>query len=515
MSASPSTLTEGAKAPSVSGPHSEPILEMRHVSKSFGGVKALRDVDFSIFQGEIHGLVGENGAGKSTMMKIIAGVHAGFEGEMLVSGQPVHFRSARDALAAGIGMVHQELSVIPDLSVAENVFLGHQPVMAGGVIDWRRMNDTARQQIASLGLDIDPTTRMGSLPVGLQQLVELSRVLFSGAKLIILDEPTSALSPPEIERLFTVLRRLRDDGRSIVFISHFLDDVLAIADRVTVFRNGEKVITEQASALTKDSVIAHMIGRGSANMHMGESATLAADDSKPVILTVEQASDGRMLHDISLTLRKGEISGVYGFMGCGLIELARTLFGKNALKTGTLVIDGKPIRFASTSAAREAGIAYVPENRRMMLFRTEPVYKNVSIAILDRIHSIFLKTGREREISETHIKDLQIRPPRTDIALGNLSGGNQQKVALAKWLTHLPHVLILSEPTRGMDVGAKEDVIRIVKALRDRGVAILVLSTEPETILTLADRVTVMKKGMVVKEFSQGHIDKSDLLAAA
>ena len=488
---------------------------MRHVSKSFGGVKALRDVDFSIFQGEIHGLVGENGAGKSTMMKIIAGVHAGFEGEMLVSGQPVHFRSARDALAAGIGMVHQELSVIPDLSVAENVFLGHQPVMAGGVIDWRRMNDTARQQIASLGLDIDPTTRMGSLPVGLQQLVELSRVLFSGAKLIILDEPTSALSPPEIERLFTVLRRLRDDGRSIVFISHFLDDVLAIADRVTVFRNGEKVITEQASALTKDSVIAHMIGRGSANMHMGESATLAADDSKPVILTVEQASDGRMLHDISLTLRKGEISGVYGFMGCGLIELARTLFGKNALKTGTLVIDGKPIRFASTSAAREAGIAYVPENRRMMLFRTEPVYKNVSIAILDRIHSIFLKTGREREISETHIKDLQIRPPRTDIALGNLSGGNQQKVALAKWLTHLPHVLILSEPTRGMDVGAKEDVIRIVKALRDRGVAILVLSTEPETILTLADRVTVMKKGMVVKEFSQGHIDKSDLLAAA
>jgi ribose transport system ATP-binding protein len=515
MNTSSVRLTEGAKAPSVSGSDTMPILEMRHVSKSFGGVKALRDVDFSILHGEIHGLVGENGAGKSTMMKIIAGVHAGFEGEMLVSGQPVHFRSARDALAAGIGMVHQELSVIPDLSVAENVFLGHQPVTSTGVIDWRRMNDMAREQIASLGLNIDPTTRMGSLPVGLQQLVELSRVLFSGAKLIILDEPTSALSPPEIERLFTVLRRLRDDGRSIVFISHFLDDVLAIADRVTVFRNGEKVITEHAAKLTKDSVISHMIGRGSANMHMGESADLAADDSKPIVLSVEQASDGVMLHDVSLTLRKGEISGVYGFMGCGLIELARTLFGKNALKSGTLMIDGQSIRFASTSAARQAGIAYVPENRKMMLFRTEPVFKNVSIAILDRIHSILLKTGREREISETHIKDLQIRPPRTDIALGNLSGGNQQKVALAKWLTHLPQVLILSEPTRGMDVGAKEDVIRIVKALRDRGVAIVVLSTEPETILTLADRVTVMKKGMVVKEFTTGHIDKSDLLAAA
>jgi len=515
MNTSSMNLTGGAKAPSVPLSDSAPVLEMRHVSKSFGGVKALRDVDFSILNGEIHGLVGENGAGKSTMMKIIAGVHAGFEGEMLVSGNPVHFRSARDALAAGIGMVHQELSVIPDLSVAENVFLGHQPVTASGVIDWRRMNDMARQQIASLGLDIDPTTRMGSLPVGLQQLVELSRVLFSGAQLIILDEPTSALSPPEIERLFAVLRRLRDDGRSIVFISHFLDDVLAIADRVTVFRNGEKVITEHAANLTKDSVISHMIGRGSANMHMGESADLAADDSKAVVLSVHDASDGLMLHDVSLTLRKGEIAGVYGFMGCGLIELARTLFGKNTLKSGRLVIDGKTVRFSSTAAAREAGIAYVPENRKMMLFRTEPVFKNVSIAILDRIHSIFLKTNREREISETHIKDLQIRPPKTDIALGNLSGGNQQKVALAKWLTHLPQVLILSEPTRGMDVGAKEDVIRIVKALRDRGVAIVVLSTEPETILTLADRVTVMKKGMVVKEFTTGHIDKSDLLAAA
>jgi len=488
---------------------------MVKVSKTFGGVHALREVDFDLIEGEIHGLVGENGAGKSTMMKIIAGVYHGFEGEMRVEGQPVHLRSPGDALAAGIGMVHQELSIVPDLTVAENVFLGVQPLVAGSVVDWRRMRREAKKQLATLGLVIDPTARMGSLPVGIQQLIELSRVLFSGARIIILDEPTSALSPPEVARLFEALRRLRAQGRTIVFISHFLDDVLDISDRVTVFRNGRKVITEVTANLTKDSVIAHMIGRGTAEMHMGESTELAGDDSRPVALSAAGLSDGQMIKDISITLRRGEITGVYGFMGCGQIELARALFGKGSLKTGEISLDGKVVSFRSTATARKAGIAYVPENRRMMLFRTEPVYKNISISILDKIDRIFLRPSRERAIAERHIKDLQIRPPSPNILLGGLSGGNQQKVALAKWLTELPKVLILSEPTRGMDVGAKEDVIRIVKALRDRGVAILVLSTEPETILTLADRVTVLKRGEVAREFTHGHIDKADLLAAA
>jgi ribose transport system ATP-binding protein len=355
---------------------------------------------------------------------------------------------------------------------------------------------------------------MGSLPVGLQQLVELSRVLFSGARILILDEPTSALSPPEVARLFAVLRRLRDEGRSVVFISHFLDDVLAVSDRVTVFRNGRKVVTEAAARLDKDAVIGHMIGRRSAELHLGETAELSGDDARPVAMAVREASLGRALDRFSITLRSGEITGVYGFMGCGQIELARALFGKLALGQGTLELDGRPLRLRSTAEARRAGIAFLPENRRMMLFRTEPVYKNVSIAILDRL-GVLLRPGREREIARGHAKDLQIRPPQPDAPLGSLSGGNQQKVALAKWLTHLPKVLILSEPTRGMDVGAKEDVIRILKGLRDRGVAILVLSTEPETILTLADRVTVMKKGVVSREFSRGRIAKADLLAAA
>ena len=491
-----------------------PILEMIGVSKVFGGIHALRDVDFSLREGEIHGLVGENGAGKSTMMKIIAGVYHGFDGEMRVNGERVEFRSPRDALAAGIGMVHQELSIIPDLTVAENVFLGVQQTSAG-LIAWSRMKREARTQLASLGLDIDPGVRIGSLPVGLQQLVELSRVLFSGAKIIILDEPTSALSPPEVARLFDALRRLKKQGRTIVFISHFLDDVLAISDRITVFRNGRKVVTEHTAKLTKDAIISHMIGRGSAEMHMGESKELVGDDARPVVLEAVGLSDGQMVSDVSLKLRGGEISGVYGFMGCGQIELSRLLFGKNPLKAGTLMLDGKPVRFRSTAAARRAGIAYVPENRGMMLFRTEQVFKNISIAILDRIHRVLLKPKREKAIAADQIKDLQIRPPRPEIALGNLSGGNQQKVALAKWLTYLPKVLILSEPTRGMDVGAKEDVIRIVKSLRDKGVAVLVLSSEPETILTLADRVSVLKRGVVAKEFTTGHIEKADLLDAA
>jgi ribose transport system ATP-binding protein len=485
------------------------------VSKSFGGVLALREVDFTLREGEIHGLVGENGAGKSTMMKIIAGIHADYDGIMKVAGQPVHFYSARDALAAGIGMVHQELSIVPDLTVAENVFLGTQPIKRGGLVDWSRMNSEAARMVASLGLRIDPKIPAGQLPVGLQQLVELSRVLFSGARVIILDEPTSALSPPEVERLFSVLRKLRTGGRSIVFISHFLDDVLAISGRITIFRNGRRVDTERVEDLTKDKVIAHMIGRGSAEMHMGERTDLKGDDAKPVVLAANEIGDGGQLRNVSLSLRKGEITGVYGFMGCGQIELARALFGAHKLRRGHMTVDGRPVHFRSTAAARRSGIAFVPENRRMMLFRTEPVFKNVSIATLDRIHRYLLKPKEEVRITEAQVKDLQIRPPKPQIALGSLSGGNQQKVALAKWLTHLPKVLILSEPTRGMDVGAKEDVIRIVKSLRERGVAILVLSTEPETILTLADRVAVMRKGEVVREFAHGEITKSDLLAAA
>jgi len=489
---------------------------MRAISKSFGGVSALRDVDFALHAGEIHGLVGENGAGKSTLMKIIAGLHTQYQGRMALDGRDVHFRSARDALAAGIGMVHQELSIVPDLTVAENVYLGKQPTR-GGIVDWRAMFEGAREHLASLGIEVDPRARMGSLAIGLQQLIELARVLFSGARIVILDEPTSALSPPEVQRLFEVLRGVRASGRSIVFISHFIDDVLAVSDTVTIFRNGRRIGSRAAHGIDKAWVIERMIGRGHAELEESYtgSIALASKPDAPVVLAVRGLGAGRAFADISLDIRAGEVLGVYGFMGCGQIELARALFGKLRPQTGTLAIDGRPVRLHNTADARRAGVAFVPESRRSMLFYREPVYKNMSIAVLGRIARLWLRPGVERAIARRHAEALSIRPPTVETLLQSLSGGNQQKVALAKWLTWPPKVLVLSEPTRGMDVGAKDDVVGIVRGLRDKGLAVVVMSTEPETVLSLADRIVVMKKGRIVREFVNEAVSKDRLLEAA
>ena len=494
------------------------LLELTGVSKSFGGVQALRGVDFTLLAGQVHGLAGENGAGKSTMMKIIAGVHPADAGRMRVDGKEVHFRSSRDALAAGIGMVHQELSVAPELSVAENVFLGSQPVDRFGVVAWRRMAESAAEQLKNLGLDINPRARLGDFPIGGQQLVELSRVLFSGARIIILDEPTSALSPPEIERLFAVLAKLRESGRSIIYISHFLDDILKISDAITIFRNGRNVAdTDVTPAIDKGWIIERMIGAGREELeesYLGE-IKLESRPEAPVALRASALTLMPSYRDVTFEARAGEVLGIYGFMGCGQLELARTLFGKLRADSGSLEIGGAVKALASTTAAKKAGVAYVAESRRAMLFGDEPVYKNISIAILERLSRWLLKPEREREIAAEQVKALDIRPPRIEARLGALSGGNQQKVALAKWLTHNPRILLLAEPTRGMDVGAKEDVVRIVRHLRDQGIAIVVFSTEPETVLSLADRVLVMRKGEIAHEFAGEAISKDRLLAAA
>lgn len=360
-------------------------------------------------------------------------------------------------------------------------------------------------------------SRLGDLPIGLQQLIEIARVLFSGARIVILDEPTSALSPPEVERLFATLRRLREQGTSIVFISHFIEDILLVSDTVTVFRNGRKVAETASAATSKGALIEAMIGRGGEALEHSytDDLMLPQPRDSQTVLKVDQLSLSRSLKDISFEARAGEVLGIYGFMGCGQQELSRILFGKLKPDSGTLLVEGQPKTFASTAAARRAGVALVPESRRDMLFHQEPVYKNISISILDRISSLLLKPAQERDIAQRQVEQLQIRPPVVGLDLGMLSGGNQQKVALAKWLTYPPKLLVLCEPTRGMDVGAKNDVINIVRDLRTKGLAIIVLSTEPETVLSLADRILVLKRGALVREFKNEPVSKDRLLEAA
>src|SRR6266568_3920746 len=386
-----------------------PILELQGITKAFGGVEALRGVDFALFPGEIHGLVGENGAGKSTLMKIIAGVHTEFSGRFVLDGRETRFRSARDARAAGIAMVHQELSVAPDLTVAENVFLGAQPTNRFGLIQWRRMAREAGEQLKRFGIEVDPLSRLGDLPIGLQQLIEIARVLFSGARIIILDEPTSALSPPEVERLFATLRRLRDAGTAIVFISHFIEDILRVSDEVTVFRNGRKVAETEAAATSKPALIEAMIGKGREALEetYAHDITLPPPADRPAVLNARGLSFARSLRDISFEARAGEVLGIYGFMGCGQLELARILFGKLKPDRGTLVVGGEPK-------------AFVPESRRAMLFHQEPVYKNISISVLDRISALLLKPARERSIATLQVEQLQIRPAAVELELGML-----------------------------------------------------------------------------------------------
>jgi ribose transport system ATP-binding protein len=493
------------------------MLQLHGISKTFGGVTALRQVDFALERGEIHGLVGENGAGKSTLMKIIAGVHHDYGGTLTLDGIVRHFTSAREARAAGIGMVHQELSPVRTLTVAENVYLGAQPTTRFGTIDWRGMRRGAHEHLTRLGIDVDPRAEMGSLSLGLQQLVEVARVLFSGARIIILDEPTSALSPPEVERLFGVLRRLRDAGHSLIFISHFLDDVLAICDRVTVFRNGRAVATESCAAVDKAYLIERMIGAGHDALEESYTADRQLPDVSPapVILEVVGLTRTGAFHDVSLSVRAGEVLGVYGFMGSGQLELAHCLFGKLSPDAGHVTVDGRGVKLRSTTQARRAGIALVPESRRSMLFADEQVFKNVTISMLRQIGALLLRPAEERAIAQRQARQLAIRPPDVDLPLRGLSGGNQQKVALARWLAHLPRVLVLSEPTRGMDVGAKDDVMKIVHGLRAQGIGIVVVSAEPETVLSLADRILVMQKGRLVREFTAEPVSKDRLLAAA
>ena len=505
------------------------LLGLRGVRKRFGGVLALDGVDFELRPGEVHALVGENGAGKSTLMKLLAGTFADYEGELTVDGKARHFGSPAAAQACGIAMVHQELSTFPHLSVAENV-LGRRLPVRRGLVDWSEVNRRAGQQLRELSLEIDVTVSMGTLPVGAQQLVEIARVILSGARVIILDEPTSALSPPETRRLFDFMRSLKAAGKSLVFISHFLEDVLAISDRITILKNGRRVATLGAREANKQLLVGLMIGADAAALNRVyelDRAPAATSSERPTaqqssgmltsdeVLRVDGLTHKSAFEQISFSLHKREILGCFAFMGAGQSQLGRCLFGAERADAGSLRLDGRPLRLTKTSQARAAGIAFVPEDRRSALMLSKEVFKNITIAHLASLLPCWLRPARELAIASTWLERVGVRPADPVLTAGSLSGGNQQKVVLAKWLVRTPRILILNEPTRGMDVGAKEEVLGVITGLRQEGVAILVISTEPETILSLADRALVMHKGRINAELAGPELTKENLMKYA
>jgi ribose transport system ATP-binding protein len=487
------------------------VLELRGVTKRYGPVTVLRGIDFDLRKGEVHGLIGENGAGKSTTVKLLAGVEEDYDGEMRVNGKVVRFSSPAEAQDLGIGMVYQELSIFPHLTVAENLF-GRKLPCRVGLIAWERMAREAQQHLNDLGLGIDVTTKMGDLPIGSQQVVEIARIVFSGARVILLDEPTSALSAPEIQRLFEFIGRLKAQGKSIIFISHFLEDVLAVSDRVTILRDGAKVATLPASATSKPQLVQLMLGERATVLRSGHENQSDAPQQQEVALKIDHLTLRGEFDHVSFALHRGEILGLFGFLGAGQVSLGRCLFGDRHADSGTVALYGQRIHLSSTTAAVKQGIAYVPEDRHDSLMFQQAMFANITLAHLKKIVGWRLNRSREVAVANRAIEHLSIRPPKPTMPAGALSGGNQQKVVLAKWLVETPRLLILNEPTRGIDIAAKDEVMSVIARLRDQGVPVLLISSEPELIEQLAGRALVMKKGSVAAEVTGASVTKQNLM---
>jgi ribose transport system ATP-binding protein len=486
-----------------------PVLELKNISKRFLSLQALDNVSFDLREGETHALVGENGAGKSTLMRILAGIYTEYDGEYVLRGQTVHLQSPREALDRGIGMIHQELSVMPELSVAENIFLGRQPNNRYGFLDWKRMNETAHEELSKLGFEhVDVRRALGMYPLGTQQVVEVLRVMLSGAQVLIMDEPTSALSPAEIERLIELIAKLRETKRSIIYISHFLEEVMRVADRITVLRDGRKVSTLERSATHMNELISLILGHA-----VEEAPPLAASEGNGHTLLDIKKLTADVFTDVSLKVDKGEIVGLYGAIGAGHFDLARAIFGMYRFDSGSITLDGLvfPSDF-SASYAISHGIAYATESRRKSLFMDEAIYRNVTIPHLKRIDTLLSRPQQEIEVASPAIEKVNVQPSDPLNPCGKLSGGNQQKVVIARWLAYPPKVFVMSEPTRGMDVGAKSEVLNILRDFRNQGYGVLVVSSEPETILAVCDRVMVMSRGKVVAEMPNVNLNKDVLM---
>lgn len=495
----------------------EVVLALRNIHKRFPGVHALKGVSFDVRAGEVHALVGENGAGKSTLIKVMAGVHAPDEGELLVQGETVHFSSPKDAQARGIDTIHQELSLYPELSVAENIFLGHAPVRQLGpawyplnVIDWREMNARAAALLAELdAADIDVRSKVGTLNIGNRQRVEIAKALSLEARVLIMDEPTAALTEADVARLFVLTKKLRQRGVAIIYITHRLREVFELADRVTVLRDGAYVGSQPLPDTSERQLISMMVGRTIDQLFPKQTGNIGE-----VVLEVQNLHAPPLTHNVSLTVRAGEIVGLAGLVGSGRSETAQALFGIRPIDSGTVAINGKHVTINTPRDAIRHGLAYVPEDRALQgLIRPMTIRENVSLAVLQDIaKGVFLNERSERKLAQDAIDQFAIRATSGEQVAGNLSGGNQQKVVVSKWLASKPNVLIIDEPTRGVDVGAKAEIHRLISELAVReGLAILMISSELPEILGMSDRVLVMREGQLVAEFARAEFAGADV----
>ncbi|WP_026536908.1 sugar ABC transporter ATP-binding protein [Arthrobacter sp. 9MFCol3.1] len=494
----------------------ESAVEMRSISKGFNGVNVLNDVDFEVRAGEVHALAGGNGAGKSTLMKILQGVYQTDSGSILVGGKPVEINSIQDAKAAGIGMVFQEFSLVPSLTVAQNIFLGAEPQSRGGLIDDREAVRRASEVFKEMEVEVDPRRHVAKLGTAYWQLTEIAKALAQNAKVLIMDEPTASLARHETEALFDLVARLKKRGISIIYISHRMDEVYRIADRITILRDGRRLLTEPLSNVTPEQIVEGIVGKKIEGQLTYQQREHDPASASPV-LEARNLTCGKRVRDVSFTLHAGEILGLAGLMGSGRTELARVLFGIDSLESGEILIRGKKAVVTSPRRAIAAGLALIPEDRRDQgLVLDHSVRDNLLLPLLDNIkRGPLLDAGAGRTLSGSLIKRFAVKVAHPNKPVRLLSGGNQQKVVLAKWLGTEPDVLILDEPTAGVDIGTKSEILDMIRELANVGKAVIVISSEYPELLAVSDRVLVLRDGSITRELKRSEIADEESLQLA
>ncbi len=500
---------DAARSVAISAP---PVLSLRGIAKSFPGVRALDGVELDLYPGQVTALIGENGAGKSTIVKILTGIYQPDEGEITVAGVPTRFPAAIDAARAGVTAIHQETVLFDDLTVAENIFLGHAPRGRFGLIDWRRMNAEAAAILARVGAEVDPRTPLRELGIASKHLVAISRALSIDARVVIMDEPTAALSQKEIEELYELIERLRADGKAILFISHKFDEIFRIADRYTVFRDGRLVGAGMMAEATEKALVAMMVGREMDRIFPPRAPVIGEE-----VLRVAGYCHPTEFADINFGLRRGEILGFYGLVGAGRSEFMQSLFGVTKPSKGVCRIDGQVAVIRSPTEAVARGVVYVPEDRGLQgAIRSMPIFQNMTLPSLAQVsRNGFLRMAEEFALTRSYAERLELRAASLDQPLGLLSGGNQQKVVIGKWLATRPKVIILDEPTKGIDVGSKAAVHEFMAELAAQGLAVIMVSSEIPEILGMSDRVIVMREGRMVGTYPRAGLTPERLVRAA